>query len=62
MDRHPIDIPSLVMGLALLATAVVVLVVELSGADVHLRALLPAVLVTVGAAGLSGSLLRRMDR
>lgn len=61
MDRHPIDVASLTMGLALLVVAVAVLVTDLSGTDLDLRWVLPGVLLVVGAAGLAGSL-RRLPR
>ena len=62
MRRHELDIASLVMGVALLAVAVGVLVAEASGADVNLEWVLPAVLLGVGLAGLAGSLATSVTR
>jgi len=62
VDRHELDLASLVMGVALFTVAVGVLLAEWSGADVDLAWVLPAVLLGVGLAGLAGSLAGSITR
>lgn len=56
------DLSSFVMGIALLAVTIGVLITDLAGNDVELRWVLPLVLLAVGLAGLVGPLLRMGDR
>ena len=53
--RHPLDVFSLVLGLALLAVAGAFLLTDLSDAELDLRWLGPAVLIAAGVAGLAAS-------
>jgi hypothetical protein len=58
VKRHPVDLVPLVLGLALVAVAVAVLLDHLGAADLEAGFVLPLLLLVVGAAGLLGSLSR----
>ena len=53
--RHPLDVLSLVLGLALLAVAGTVLLHDLTSTELDLRWLGPALLIAAGVAGLAAS-------
>ncbi|MFD9127225.1 hypothetical protein [Kitasatospora sp. NPDC059571] len=55
MRKHPVNAFSLVSGLVFTAVAVVYLLASLSGRTVDARVAVPAVLIGLGAAGLSGA-------
>ena len=53
--RHPLDVLSLILGLALLAVAGTVLLTDLTSTELDLRWFGPALLIAAGVAGLAAS-------
>jgi hypothetical protein len=56
VERHDLDLSSLVVGLVFLATGVLLALDGAGWADLDLRWIAPAVLIGFGAAGLAAAL------
>ncbi len=64
MHKHPTDFTSLIFGLLVVGTAVLVLIYGYTDVDIDLRIVVPIAFVSLGVLGLVGSIIaqRRSSR